>query len=117
MRSAWVVLESSGELSKCRARSPASRYARVSMIANPAARESTGMATTPKLVRPANDTSDPGGLALASYRDEAQVLEGLLPLAEARGEEKRQTEDLARRLVHAARAGRREHGSIDAFLT
>ena len=55
--------------------------------------------------------------AKLAYADEAKVLESLLPLAEARGEEKRQIEDLARRLVQAARAGRKDVGGIDAFLT
>ena len=59
----------------------------------------------------------PEDIADAAYRDEAKVLEDLFPLAELRLEENRQAEDLARRLVHAARAGRKENGSIDAFLT
>ena len=55
--------------------------------------------------------------ATLSFAEESEVLETLLPLAEPRGAEKRQIEDLARRLVHAARAGRKEQGGIDAFLT
>ena len=52
-----------------------------------------------------------------AYADEARVLDSLLPLATARGEEKRLTEELARRLVHAARATRKDAGGIDAFMT
>ena len=45
------------------------------------------------------------------------MLGSLLQLAQSHGEERRQIDDLARRLVHAVRAGRRDHGGIDAFLT
>ena len=52
-----------------------------------------------------------------AFQDEAEALAGLLPLAELHLEEKRQVDDLARTLVLAARAGRKEQGGIDAFLT
>ena len=52
-----------------------------------------------------------------AYRDEAGAIGALMPLAMLRGEEKRQIDDLARRLVHAARADRKSEGGIDAFLT
>ena len=56
-------------------------------------------------------------LSDVAFQDEAEALAKLLPLAELHLEEKRQVDDLARKLVHAARAGRKEQGRIDAFLT
>ncbi len=56
-------------------------------------------------------------LTAFAFEDEAEALARLLPLAELHLEERRQTDELARRLVHAARAGRKEQGGIDAFLT
>ena len=43
-------------------------------------------------------------LSAFAFQDEAEALAGLLPLAELHQEEKRQTDDLARKLVHAAQA-------------
>ena len=60
---------------------------------------------------------DRESLAAVAYQDESAALAVLLPLAEPHQDEKRVGEDLARRLVHAARAGRKDHGGIDAFLT
>jgi RHH-type transcriptional regulator, proline utilization regulon repressor / proline dehydrogenase / delta 1-pyrroline-5-carboxylate dehydrogenase len=62
-------------------------------------------------------TSAPTPLTDVAFQDEAEALAGLLPLAELHLEEKRQVDELARKLVHAARAGRKEQGGIDAFLT
>ena len=59
----------------------------------------------------------PEDMARQAFRDEAEALAELIPIAQLRLEETRQVDDLARRLVHAARAGRKEQGGIDAFLT
>ena len=48
--------------------------------------------------------------------DEARVLASLIARSLMTLDEKRRIEDLAKRLVHAARAGRHQHGGIDAFL-
>ncbi|MEZ5776113.1 MAG: bifunctional proline dehydrogenase/L-glutamate gamma-semialdehyde dehydrogenase PutA [Hyphomicrobiaceae bacterium] len=48
--------------------------------------------------------------------DEARVLGALIVRAMMSGDEKRRVEDLAKRLVHAGRAGRQKFGGIDAFL-
>ncbi len=48
--------------------------------------------------------------------DEAQLLKSLVERAYFTVEEKRQINSTARRLVHAARAGRRQYGGVDAFL-
>ena len=58
-----------------------------------------------------------GDDAWDAYGDEAAIVAELTPQAELRRDEKRVVDDLARRLVHAARAGRKEQGGIDAFLT
>ena len=74
------------------------------------------MAATPRM-SPLTVTDACDSLAAHAYRDEAAVLADLLPLAEPRQDEKPISEDLARKLVHAARAGRKDYGGIDAFLT
>ncbi len=48
--------------------------------------------------------------------DEARLVAGLISRAMLTLEEKRKVEDVAKRLVHSARAGRQQHGGIDAFL-
>ena len=55
-------------------------------------------------------------IAEHAYADEARVLSSLVNRALLTADERRRTEDLAKRLVHAARAGRQKHGGIDAFL-
>ncbi len=55
-------------------------------------------------------------IAADAYADEARVLGSLINRAMLTAEERRKTEDMAKRLVHAARAGRQKHGGIDAFL-
>jgi RHH-type proline utilization regulon transcriptional repressor/proline dehydrogenase/delta 1-pyrroline-5-carboxylate dehydrogenase len=55
-------------------------------------------------------------IAELAYADEARVLGSLVNRAMLTAEERRKTEELAKRLVHAARAGRQKHGGIDAFL-
>ncbi len=55
-------------------------------------------------------------IAAAYLADEAKVLDDLIARAASTPDDKRRTEELARRLVHAVRAGRGQHGGIDAFL-
>ena len=47
---------------------------------------------------------------------EDRVVSGLIGRAMQTAEEKRRIEELAKRLVHAARAGRKQFGGVDAFL-
>ena len=58
----------------------------------------------------------PPDLSNATFRNEADALAELVPLAAPRLDEGSKIDDLARRFVHAARAGRKEQGGIDAFL-
>ena len=75
------------------------------------------MAAPRRLADAANDAGPATDVFSATYRGEAAALAELLPLAQPRGQEQRQIGDLARRLVEAVRSGRKEHGSVDAFLT
>ena len=68
-------------------------------------------ATDPSAELPARDE-----IASHYLADEARVLDGLIARALTTPEDKRRTEDVARQLVHAARAGRKQYGGIDAFL-
>jgi len=53
----------------------------------------------------------------ASYMtDETELVSGLIAQAEQSAAEQRRVRDIARRLVKAARSGRREYGGIDSFL-
>ena len=55
-------------------------------------------------------------IAAHAYADEARVLGALVNRAMLTADERRKTDDLAKHLVHTARAGRQKHGGIDAFL-
>ncbi|MFO1169648.1 MAG: proline dehydrogenase family protein [Hyphomicrobiaceae bacterium] len=55
-------------------------------------------------------------IAEHAYADEARVLGSLINRAMLTADERRRTDDLAKHLVHTARAGRQKHGGIDAFL-
>ncbi|MEZ5924529.1 MAG: bifunctional proline dehydrogenase/L-glutamate gamma-semialdehyde dehydrogenase PutA [Hyphomicrobiaceae bacterium] len=72
------------------------------------------------IARSGSAGSDPSAdrteIAEHAYADEARVLGSLVNRAMLTSEERRKTEELAKRLVHAARAGRQKHGGIDAFL-
>ena len=48
--------------------------------------------------------------------DEGPLVDELIERAHISGEERRRIESLAKDLVHAARAGRRKYGGVDAFL-
>jgi len=48
--------------------------------------------------------------------DESRLVSGLIERAIVPSDDKLKIEDLAKQLVHSAREGRREYGSIDAFM-
>ena len=48
--------------------------------------------------------------------DEAETVRGLVDEARLAPEQARQVAELARQLVAAVRAGRQQHGGIDAFM-
>jgi RHH-type proline utilization regulon transcriptional repressor/proline dehydrogenase/delta 1-pyrroline-5-carboxylate dehydrogenase len=55
---------------------------------------------------------------IAAYHltDEDRLVADLIARAASSPDEQRRVDDLARRLVHAARMGRRQHGGVDAFM-
>jgi RHH-type proline utilization regulon transcriptional repressor/proline dehydrogenase/delta 1-pyrroline-5-carboxylate dehydrogenase len=67
-------------------------------------------------VRPSPTAAGREAIAAATFADEAAAVEALIPLARLSADEARRTDALARRLVQAARAGRDQHGGVDAFM-
>ena len=61
-------------------------------------------------------TADRTAIADAYLMDETEAVERLLPLARPSPDEARETDRVARRLVAAARDGRRRQGGIDRFM-
>ena len=59
---------------------------------------------------------EPGPIGADPLADETAVLRTLLPLARQPQAQNRRVAVLARRLVKAARAGRRQFGGVDAFM-
>ena len=55
-------------------------------------------------------------IAAHTFADETTLVEQLMDQARLSPEERRQVDATARRLVHAARAGRQRFGGIDAFM-
>ena len=59
---------------------------------------------------------DRSAIAAHTLKDETQVVNALLERARFTAEEGASIETLARRLVHAVRAGRRQSGGVDEFM-
>ena len=55
-------------------------------------------------------------IAACHLLDEMRLVGGLIERAVYTEDERRRTADLARRLVHAARAHGQEHAGVDAFM-
>ena len=57
-----------------------------------------------------------GEIAAYHLTDEDRLVADLIARAASSPDDQRRVDELARRLVHAARMGRRQHGGVDAFM-